>query len=78
MGIRKIRINWEDILVLIVFSTISLMIYVLCNAIDKELANKLNDPQKYDQLDFIQVIDIHGDTVVIDENGKYTRLLKKK
>ena len=78
MGIRKIRINWEDILVLIVFSTISLMIYVLCNAIDKELANKLNDPQKYDQLDSIQVIDIHGDTVVIDENGKYTRLLKKK
>lgn len=78
MGIKKIRVNWEDVLLLIVFITISLMIYVLASSVDKVLADQLNDPQKYDRLDAIQVIDVHGDTIIIDENGKYTRLLKKK
>lgn len=78
MGIRKIRVNWEDVLLLVVFITISLMIYVLASSVDKVLADQLNDPQKYERLDVIQVIDVHGDTIIIDENGKYTRLLKKK
>lgn len=78
MGIRKIRVNWEDVLLLVVFITISLMIYVLASSVDKVLADQLNDSQKYERLDVIQVIDVHGDTIIIDENGKYTRLLKKK
>jgi len=78
MGIKKIRVNWEDVLLLVVFIAISLMIYVLASSVDKVLADQLNDPQKYERLDVIQVIDVHGDTIIIDENGKYTRLLKKK
>lgn len=33
--------------------------------------------EKFERVDTITVVDIHGNIIIIEENGKYTRFWKK-
>jgi hypothetical protein len=66
---------------LLKFTLWSLVMIIIVGAIvvlfqDQEYVDNKHQ-EKFERVDTITVVDIHGNIIIIEENGKYTRFWKK-
>lgn len=75
---KKFNIYWPNVvhlimILLIVFAIFAVVVAAICESRHSEELESSN----YERVDSIKIVDIHGNIILIEDDGKYTKFYKK-
>lgn len=75
---KKFNIYWEDLFQLIMILLFVFAIFAVIVAVihDSRHVEEL-ESNNYERIDSVKIVDIHGNIILIEDHGKYTKFYKK-
>ena len=75
---KKFNIYWSDVLALSMILLFVFTIFAVVIAVIHDLRHVEElGSNNYERIDSVKIVDIHGNIILIEDHGKYTKFYKK-